>query len=483
MSENSLSPPQGSPRSPLWLALLLSAMAGGMGWGIRGQYGHETGAMIAGLLVSLVLVRFFCRAGTSLAAARAVAFATIAVSFGGSMTYGQTVGLTQDAPLIGNWAALRWGLLGLFIKGGIWIGFVGAFLGMALGRETYRPRDWAGLLGGMLVLYLAGMWLLNEPFDPARRVLPRLYFSADWRWQPAADLEPRRERWGGLLFSLIGLLLYVRHVRGDRLAWRLALWGMLGGGLGFSLGQGIQAFHAWNASLFEDGWRGAIDPLINWWNVMEIVFGAIWGAVLAAGLALNRGLVFLARKEVSASLSPWLEGALLCIHVALVLSWQFLATTPLEGLLDIAIPTAIIPILAIAAGRYWPYLVSLPLVTLPIAAKTLMQLTLRSQDLSSVAGWVFCLGIPLTLTGAAALWFARRAESPDGAQAFTRYTLLGMTWLLFSLNFAMFRFPWPWTEWTSRTPSALAFAICAVGLSLGGISRSLSLKLWRAQGV
>ena len=34
----------------LWLTLVLTAAAGGMGWGIRGQYGHETGAMIAGVL-------------------------------------------------------------------------------------------------------------------------------------------------------------------------------------------------------------------------------------------------------------------------------------------------------------------------------------------------------------------------------------------------------------------------------------------------
>ena len=37
--------------------LLLTAMAGGMGWGTRGQYGRESremGAMIAGLRVSVV---------------------------------------------------------------------------------------------------------------------------------------------------------------------------------------------------------------------------------------------------------------------------------------------------------------------------------------------------------------------------------------------------------------------------------------------
>lgn len=45
-------PPE--PTAPSrWPAVLFPALAGGMGWGIRGQYGHETGAMIAGLLVSL----------------------------------------------------------------------------------------------------------------------------------------------------------------------------------------------------------------------------------------------------------------------------------------------------------------------------------------------------------------------------------------------------------------------------------------------
>ena len=38
--------------------MLFTALAGGMGWGIRGQYGHETGAMLAGLLVALVPVSY-----------------------------------------------------------------------------------------------------------------------------------------------------------------------------------------------------------------------------------------------------------------------------------------------------------------------------------------------------------------------------------------------------------------------------------------
>jgi hypothetical protein len=44
----------------VWQPVLFGAMAGGMAWGIRGQYGHETGAMIAGLLVGLTLTFLLC---------------------------------------------------------------------------------------------------------------------------------------------------------------------------------------------------------------------------------------------------------------------------------------------------------------------------------------------------------------------------------------------------------------------------------------
>ena len=164
-------------------------MAGGLGWGIRGQYGHETGAMIAGLLVSLVLVSLACPRAALLPAARVVAWTTVAIGIGGAMTYGQTVGLTHDPALVGHWAALGWGMLGLAIKGGLWIGFAGVFLGMGLGGVRYRSRELLLVMAGLLVLFFAGVWLFNRPFDPAVRQLPAIYFSADWHWRPDADLN------------------------------------------------------------------------------------------------------------------------------------------------------------------------------------------------------------------------------------------------------------------------------------------------------
>ena len=50
--------------------------------------------------------------------------------------------------------------------------------------------------------------------------------------QPDADLRPRREVWGGLWCALLGATAYVGCLRRDRLAWRLAVWGVLGGAIG-----------------------------------------------------------------------------------------------------------------------------------------------------------------------------------------------------------------------------------------------------------
>ncbi|HKS38464.1 MAG TPA: hypothetical protein VJW76_14820 [Verrucomicrobiae bacterium] len=451
---------------PLWQPVLVAALAGGMGWGIRGQYGHETGAMIAGLLVGLVLVLFFCPRADSLRAARVVAWCTIAMGFGGSMTYGQTVGLTHDAPLTGNWAALRWGMLGLAIKGGIWIGFAGAFLGMGLSGVRYRPREMLLVMLGLLGLSALGIWALNEPFDPVTKVLPRIYFSDDWRWEPGADLKPRREVWGGLLFALAGLIAYTRWRRRDSLAPRLALWGVLGGATGFPLGQSLQAFHAWNLELFRTGVWASLDPLINWWNFMETTFGAVMGAALGLGLWLNRQRITSDCDKLPPSLAPMIEWLLLAVHVALLVAVEFMAVHWVDALYDFGLVLGLIPVVAVAGGRWWPYLVMLPVTALPIAGKTLRHLAYKEHAISLVAGWILYVVLPLAVTIVGVVIFARPSARHREARTFLRPALLFATWLYFGLNFAFFHFPWPWSEWTSRTPNAVVFALCAIGLTV-----------------
>jgi hypothetical protein len=452
-------------KSP-WVAMLFTALAGGMGWGIRGQYGHETGAMLAGLLVALVLVYLFGYHLSSLSAARAVALATVAIGFGGSMTYGQTLGLTQDAPLIGNMAALRWGLLGTFIKGSIWIGYFGLFLGLGLGGKKYTMVEMALALIVAIFLFYLGIYVLNEPFDPASKKLPSIYFSDHWHWEPGETLKPRREQWGGLLFALGWLIAYTGFIKKDLLARNMVLWGMLAGGLGFSLGQSVQAYHAWNVDWFQMGWLASIEPNINWWNMMEITFGAVFGCVLALGLWCNRHHIATNRFDEPIELGFKTELGLMAIHIFALVTWNFMSFSTFDWFADRALTMGLIPLLAILGGRIWPYFVCLPITALPIAGKTLRQLAYRTDDISLLFGWFIYFMVPLALVTWFAIKLIQRPDKKLNGHFFSRRTLIISTIFYFVLNWAFFEFPWPWSDWTARTPSGIIFIICAAGLLL-----------------
>ncbi|MGE3309111.1 MAG: hypothetical protein AB7O66_04010 [Limisphaerales bacterium] len=465
---------------PAWAPVVLGAAAGGLGWGIRGQYGHETGAMIAGLLVSLTWVLLLFRHAPGPIAIRAVAWATVAMGWGGAMTYGQTVGLTHDQALVGHVDALRWGLLGLAIKGSVWIGFAGLFLGMAVGGVRYRPLELAGLFAGMLVLAYIGIRLLNEPFDPARRLLPRVYFSADWRWNPDADLKPRREIWGGLLFALVGAILHTALARRDRIAVRLAGWGMLGGALGFPAGQSLQAFHAWHLPWFRSGALAGIDPLINWWNFMETTFGAVFGAVLGFGVwRCLRSPASTARFRETGShhgdpfphsappqRPPWLDVGLFLVgvHTVLLLAAELGSNPVLERYTDLPLVMGILPVIAAALSFRAAWLVALPVTVLPIALKTVRRLVQEDPTVAPALGW-FVYGIlPVGIALALAVRFASTTRSAGTLTGTLRASLAFATATFFALNFAFFRYPWPWEAWTTRTPNAVVFTVCATAL-------------------
>ena len=111
-----------------------------MGWGIRGQYGHETGAMLAGALVGLTLMLMFGVRLHPRTAITAAAMLTVGIGIGGLETYGQTIGLTQNKDVLGNVAAFAWGELGLFIKGGCWIAIGATFFGSALSGRGWSIK-------------------------------------------------------------------------------------------------------------------------------------------------------------------------------------------------------------------------------------------------------------------------------------------------------------------------------------------------------
>jgi hypothetical protein len=329
----------------------------------------------------------------------------------------------------------------------------------------------------MLGLFVVGLWIWNTPFDPANRALPTIYFSDDWRWEPDAELRPRREVWGGLLMALAGLVVYCGWIRRDRLAGRLALWAIAGGAIGFPLGQSLQAFHAWNPELLRGGFLASLDPHVNWWNFMETLFGATFGSVLGLGLWVHRGRVSLPEAARAVELPGLVEWGLCLAHAALLAAGEFLSWRLSDAYLEFSLVLGLIPIVAVTGGRWWPWLVMMPITLLPIAGKTLRELAYREHALAPSLGWIAYVLIPLTLASAALVWANRQAGSNAPARTVLRPLLLLATWTYFGLNFAFFRFPWPWSDWTARTPNAMGFFCCAMGLTVATwLSRRSALQ-------
>ncbi len=232
------------PTPPLWLWCVFPALTMSLGWGLRGYIGGgPLGAMIPGAMIGLALCLLLNRESES---ALVAAFAAVGVGFGGQETYGQTVHISTIPE---TWA---WGMTGFTIKGAVWGLLGGAAIGIALTRERYRNSQ---ILSGLALMVLgtwAGWKLINQP--------KLIYFSY------LLD-KPREELWAGLLLGGICLLAWLSWTAGARLPWAFALWGTLGGGLGFGLGAAIHIWGRANLPLFPFGW----------WKTMEFTFGALLG--------------------------------------------------------------------------------------------------------------------------------------------------------------------------------------------------------------
>ncbi len=245
----------------------LPALAMMLGWGLRGHIGGGPfGAMIPGAMValSISLLLKLPASVTSIV----VVFGVFGIGLGGEMTYGQTLGFLRNPETV--W----WGTAGTTLKGAVW-GLLGGTvfsLGFLFHRIPKKNIIYALLL--MLAGFFLGFKLVNEPM--------LLYFS-----DPA---NPRAESWAALLFGALALLVFLRVKIASadyKLVRRFALYGLVGGGLGFGLG----GFWMVLGSHLPDVLFG------NWWKAMEFTFGLLLGASL--GLAAWKS-----RKEIQTMNQP-----------------------------------------------------------------------------------------------------------------------------------------------------------------------------------
>lgn len=232
-----------------WLYCLGPAVAMLLGWGLRGFIGGgPLGAMIPGAMVALLLclILGMDRRTSALLAA----FGAIGIGFGGQMTYGQTIGL-----IVQHETFFR-GFVGLSLKGGIWGLLGGAVLGLGFIRKEIQRKD---IVVG-LVLFLVGLvigWQLIN--------VPKLIYLSN------PHDKPREEIWAGLLFGVVALLGYLGFKGKAGLPLHFAMWGALGGAIGFG-GGGL--WMCAGKALPE------LKQMVSWWKLMELTFGFCFGLAL-----------------------------------------------------------------------------------------------------------------------------------------------------------------------------------------------------------
>ena len=112
----------------LVIGIVLSGLAMSVGWGFRGDYGHEAGAMVPGALLGLAICLASGRADWWQRATIMAFCGAVGWAFGGQMSYGKVVGYTAASSLLD----VAYGYCSLFLIGGLWAGIGSAILAMSI---------------------------------------------------------------------------------------------------------------------------------------------------------------------------------------------------------------------------------------------------------------------------------------------------------------------------------------------------------------
>ena len=134
-----MKPPSFRPTSVLLVLLSLS-----IGWGIRGNYGHEAGAMIPGALAGIAVALMSGREDWRRRAPYFAFFGALGWAFGGSIAYMVPPSYTQS----GHLPTQVYGFFATFLEAFLWAGIGGAATAYAAVEERekltaiFRPLLW-----------------------------------------------------------------------------------------------------------------------------------------------------------------------------------------------------------------------------------------------------------------------------------------------------------------------------------------------------
>ena len=297
----------------LFLATSLSLS---VGWGIRGNFGHEYGAMIPGALAAMAAALLSGREDWWQRIGYFAFFGALGWSFGGSISYMQVIGFTHS----GDSVSVAYGFACLFVIGFLWaaMGGAGTALPACLNREQLTEFfiPLSAVFGAWWLQDLVIGWF--HATDPAfRHADPLYWFDTDWlgalvaivavlitaiprrRFDSASSLilhmavgwwigflllvvflgwrmtPPRGDNWAGCAGMVVGMWVYFQR-RGLREVTAASLIAGFIGGFGFAA-----------ATLFKlievkSGWQ------TNWHSILEQTYGFINGLGIAAAVLFLR---------------------------------------------------------------------------------------------------------------------------------------------------------------------------------------------------
>jgi hypothetical protein len=322
----SYSPIQPSRAMILRLCLLCS-LSMAYGWGWRGSYGHEAGAMFPGALLGMSLCLASGRVEWYRRTAAAGLFGAVGWAWGGGLSnMEQTFYVVSD-----SLPDVLWAFGGVFLVGCLWSGIGSAILSLALTRPRSELNGYIGpLAANGLALFVAYLFFLARPHDRSAiddwgkthlhdikyfaatvmlvasgaywlvrtgdRRQTGLFVQALVAWGlgylafiklGGIELAPpnRSESWGGFVAVLAVLIVHLAR-QGNRAAVSMTLMGALTGGLAF-----VTALFLTHPLVV--GWGPFAETTItDTWKLTEESFGFLMGlgVALAAARLLRGGL-------------------------------------------------------------------------------------------------------------------------------------------------------------------------------------------------
>lgn len=220
--------------------ILIAGLAMAIGWGIRGNFGHQYGAAFAGCLATITACLLSRREDWHKRVLYFGFFGAIGWGFGATVSYMQVISYTESGH-----AATQWfGYTGLFIIGFLWaaLGVAAAALVAAADTEVL-PKLFK------VILFVFGAWLILDMIeDPLANLLqPSVAFDDTGSrqrnplyWLDANYLPPS--------FALLGACFYDLVERKNRNALFLPLF-MLAGFLAGWLAQYLLGIAGWDNEL------------------------------------------------------------------------------------------------------------------------------------------------------------------------------------------------------------------------------------------